>query len=841
MTDKNEQPSSVEPKSPVPSDADLFDGPVQNDYSAQDIFAGDNSLYQLLTRIQTGTKATAAKIPERLRGMTPRLSRGPGPSFSMLQKVLAGTILGVAIILAYAVFKTPKTTLADANLEPSLDTRMQPPPALVTQEPAESNAVLPRDTAAYSEPVNPQVSEPVALTGPISLQTAQDLFDVGDYGQAYSVYQQIQQYLPPDDKQTAFSDYLTLHKALCLAMNQESIPAKRFLTSVTKSETPSIRVMANYYLSRFQLNQNQFMPARARACEALSLLNALKDQPPEWLADLRQTCCFLAAQATTKQALALRDADSQLPSSLCPNLPMIKSPWHQLNETQVRQALAKEKDLLPAMLLTPSITKNSRTAQTLWSLSCHRMAVDEVLARFGANASLEVVWHEGANHVELRKQAISLFIQDVIDQTAIGLAAGCAGLLAHIDDTHTIHVMNPMNTSLVSAQVDMLAQEAILMWQQYLLFGSESPYFANAHFTSGLLYKLLGIQHEAISEFKLVTSKYSITDLAPYALLYSSQVKEELHDAVGVREDLEQLVEQYVDVPIVTEAFLRLAKTLTRLGNHEEAAKLYRKVFYLNLSDESRTIAALNAGRCFYEIKDYESAQLWLAQYIKLVKGKNDKELSSAFLTLGKSLLGLGNSKLACQAFQHALEGDLDKKEYLETLTSLVRGYMEQQDPMEAIDVLENAFNAQLTSSDIMELDLVKSRVLRNAGFMDRAIGLLQHTKGSVISPSLNAKISFELSLSLIEKGELVDAQQELSSTLIKGEAGPLSHEIALTLAQVCLELNQDDQAISVCEGVLKLGPDPSLVHKASQLLAEAYTHKKNYDKAALALMGQWK
>jgi tetratricopeptide (TPR) repeat protein len=842
MAEKDKQRGNLESKSPVPPDADLFDGPVQNDYSAQDIFAGDNALYESLTGAQTGNKAQKAEAPQRLRSLTSRLSDLSGPGLSQLQKILAGTILGVAFILAYAVFRTPKTTLGSANLE-SPDINRPSPSSLVTHEPAENNAVPTRDVAPADEPANLRMTTaaPLPLTTPVSLRLAQDMLEAGDYSHAYSVYEQIQQYLPPGDKETAFFDFLTLHKALCLMMNQDSIPARRALGLAAKSETPSVRVMANYYLSRFHLTQNQFMPARARAFEAMSLLDAIKDQDPVWLADLRQSCCFLAAQATTKQALILCDADDQLPPELCPYLPLIDSPWSNLNETQVHQALARENSLLPSILLTPSISKNSRKSLTPWSLSCHRMAVDELLARFGANASLDVIWHAEANREEFRKRAISLFIQDVADQTAISLAAGSAGLLAHIDDARAIHIMNPVNASLVSAQVDMLAQEAILMWQQYILSGSESPYFANAHFTSGLLYKILGIQPEAISEFKLVTSQYATTDLAPYALLYSSQVKEALRDTVGVQDDLTLLVEQYVDVPIVTEAFLLLAQTKARLGDYIEAARLYRKVFYLNLTEESRIISALNAGRCLFNLKDYTSAELWLAQYIQLVEGKDAKEISSAYLTLGKTLLGLGNTKRACQAFQKALAGDLTEDEYLETLDSLVQGYIELQDPMEAIDVLENAFNAQLSPSDRLELNLLKSRAFRNAGFLDRAIELLQNTKGSVADPVLNARLSLELSVDLMEKGDLAEAQTELSSTLVRVEPGPLSHQIALALAQVCLDLNQDDQAVSICRNVLDLRPDPSLSNRAAQLLANAYANQQNYDKAAQALMGQWK
>jgi tetratricopeptide (TPR) repeat protein len=110
-----------------------------------------------------------------------------------------------------------------------------------------------------------------------------------------------------------------------------------------------------------------------------------------------------------------------------------------------------------------------------------------------------------------------------------------------------------------------------------------------------------------------------------------------------------------------------------------------------------------------------------------------------------------------------------------------------------------------------------------------------------VASPTLNARLRLELSLNLIDKGDLAQAQDELSRTLVKVESGPLAHQIALTLAQVCLDLKQEDQAVSVCQSVLQLEPAPLLSLEVSELLAKAYTNQQNYEKAAQVLIKQWK
>jgi hypothetical protein len=69
---------------------------------------------------------------------------------------------------------------------------------------------------------------------------------------------------------------------------------------------------------------------------------------------------------------------------------------------------------------------------------------------------------------------------------------------------------------------------------------------------------------------------------------------------------------------------------------------------------------------------------------------------------------------------------------------------------------------------------------------------------------------------------------------------GPLAHEIAVTLAEVCLKLGQDSQAQSVCLQILNLNPSAQIKQEVLNILATAYNRQKNYDKAALALSGQW-
>ena len=349
---------------------------------------------------------------------------------------------------------------------------------------------------------------------------------------------------------------------------------------------------------------------------------------------------------------------------------------------------------------------------------------------------------------------------------------------------------------------------------------------------------------ESIAEYKLVANRFSRSSLAPFALLNSSKIKNNLHDYSGGCEDLKQLVEQFPDAEIAGKAYLYLADTTAKAGLNTEAARLYRKVSNLSLSSELQNAAALGAGKCSYNMGDCESAAKWLTQYIRLAKDRKNKDLYSAYFLLGKACLDLENSEAACDAFQYALQGGpscLAKEEYIETISALVEAYMQQGHFVRALNMLEDIHPVALSQKESIEILLLRSKALRAMGLVDKAIVILGDRAEYIPDTQLKAQIYFELSDCYIEIGNLNLAHKKLVEVLVLAESGPLSHKIALRLAEVCLQLGQNNQAISICSQLLDLQPSEQIKQKTLDLLAMAYKQQKNYDRAALALLRQWK
>ena len=62
-----------------------------------------------------------------------------------------------------------------------------------------------------------------------------------------------------------------------------------------------------------------------------------------------------------------------------------------------------------------------------------------------------------------------------------------------------------------------------------------------------------------------------------------------------------------------------------------------------------------------------------------------------------------------------------------------------------------------------------------------------------------------------------------------------------MELADVCLKLGRGSQAVSVCLQLLESDVSEQKKQEILRMLAAAYNQQKNYDKATLALSGQWK
>jgi len=853
-----EPPANTE-TAQTPSDEDLFVGQVTEELSDRQLFAGDEDFYRFLAKstqaINDESKFAAAA--QKLLPIIPTRNR----NLSATQKILVAGIVLIAAVLLYGFLKSPSKLVI--SIAPATQTGHRPQPAANQQAPGELSVPEP---GAGEQSIPQQIQAAFATPGvdsippeqPLSLKIAETFYRQADYDKAYAAYFKLYQALEKTTDQKLIKDFLQLRMALCLQSRQNLEPAARMFKAVGRSDSPVVRTLANYHLSFIQMQEKHYLQARTRAYKTIALVDAL-DFDPDWAQSVRRNCHFLVAELMTRNVLTLCDADKDISKELW-SRSEIDDPFASLDEKALHAVLQSGRELFSKALLGPQIKRlmnhnpplpdqhqdnTQPLPESRWSVICHGAPIDELFARFAANAALDIHWvfsnKSAAEQIDsvIRHRPVSLTLSAATTQQIAAVAAGSAGLLAQLDDNAVVNVYNPLEYASLSKHIDLLRDEALSLWQTFLIAYYNDKRIANAHFALGILQAQKDLIAPAIAEYKIVANRFSESPLAPLALLNSSKLKTNMRDYAGAREDLKQLVEQYPGTEIAGRACLYLADATMKANLYDDAAKLYRKVYNLALSPESQTVSANRAGFCFYQKRDYKTAAKWLNRYIELARDNKTSDLYSAYLLLGKTSLKLGNPRQACDAFRLALAGQLPREQYVQAILAAVTGYIRQQNFITALNLLDNVQSWRLSQAESVDLLLLKTRILRTMGLEDKALAQLADRAEYISDEQLKGRILLQIAMCHIAKGELEIAHKNLAQILVQAEPGPFAHEVAFEFAGLCLKLGRNAQAVSVCSQLLELQISPQIKHKTLDILARAYKKQKKYDKAASTLLTQ--
>ncbi len=609
------------------------------------------------------------------------------------------------------------------------------------------------------------------------------------------------------------------------------------LRAVSLSRLPMLRALARYHQSTTLMERRRYLEAATRAYQTLGLVEVV-DYDDNWVRAVERQCAFLAAEALTRSLLSLRDADGDIPGELWSRHPDI-DPFVNLDESQLRVFLASGSEKLDEALLGPQIRPANE--QGHWSVICNGAPIEELLSRFATNTGYNIQWpgngKAAPDEETLRRRPTYLYLTSANTQQVMTIAAGSVGLLARMETDGNVRIIDPSSYISLADHTDLLADESVSLWQRFLLTAEDDQRVPSSHFALGLLYTARDRTNEAIAEYKLIANRFPKDALAPYALLHSGRLKVALRDYAGAQSDLRQLVDLYPDTELADRACLHLADATMKAGLYEEATNLYRKVYNLGLSRDSQTESSLGAGRCFYETARYEDAATWLSRYVALARDQDRKEFHAACLLLGKTYLALEKPQPAHAALKLALRGDLSRQQHVETITTLVRAYMQQELYVEALNILESADAWQLSQQEAVEMLLIRARILRAIGLQNKAVAILEEKSQFLPSPELKGRVALELAASFDETGDAERARKILSDTLTLVDPGPLAHQIGTKLARICLNVGQPEQVVSVCSQLLEYAESPAEKKQVRTLLAEAYRQQGQYDRAVAILL----
>jgi tetratricopeptide (TPR) repeat protein len=674
-----------------------------------------------------------------------------------------------------------------------------------------------------------------SLDESLSLRSAEALYRARDYFKACYAFGRLRENLMKHNPADAcLDDYLSLKMALCLQRTQEQELLSALFGQAIESRSPVVRALAYYYLCFLQMHNRQFLEARKSAYRALALLSALDETMP---ASMESDSYFAAAESLMRVVLKMSNESSALIGTVWSDtLPIAEVPFEDPEKLKVFLMRGfeeiQEGAVGPKLVYRPQAETGSQ-----WTAICLKSPLEEVLWKYSSTAGVNLQWD--VSEAAVRNRPVTLYLPSAAGVYLAEVAAGCAGLLWRYDGA-AARLYDPEHYTDFEEHKSVLLAESIAIWQRFLLRYRGEHRAANAHYALGVLYAQQGQLTTALSEFKLVSSRYPHHPLAPYALAYSSRVRTQLGDFEGARADLNELVMQYPENRAADEAWLFLAEASEKKGLYASAQQLFEKVYRINFTPSIRCRAAYGLGKCAFADGNYEQAQRWLNEALELMGQEKDEQAAGPVLhLLGRVYLQRRDYDAACQVFKAALSQHLTAEEIFQVKMEMTKSKIAQGRYVEALEILEGISESRLSQKEACDFLLLRSRTLREMDLTESAVSLLRRRREFLADAGQRARIGVELARCYLQTEDWTAAEKELTEALYDLEGSEEIKEAMLLMAKAAFAQGRLSAAEEWCHQTLSMDKSGTPVHQeAFVLLGQIYEAQKRPAEAALAYAG---
>ena len=800
---------------------------------AKEVFAGDASFYQMIESDSGGEAedffalAAAPKpVASKVLSVPVAGSGASGKKLGILKLslIIVLVIVGVMLLVPVSLYCFSALTAPEV--------------------PSQSEKVGgDRGVSGQSEGVKtvPAAGSQVTVTSgagameePASWKMAQVFYQQKDYAKASSAYGKLLGNLGTDSSHAIIRDFLYLRLALCSQRLGDGPVAEAYFNKVLRSQAPSVVALANYHMAYSQFAAQNYSEARTKAYQTLAIVETIERPYCETMIN---DCYYLIAQSLTAQAMMYESERCEVPVEW----PTVKysEPFEQLDEAGLLKLLQAGSSPLKSAVLGPQVQKLSTPDKLQrWFVKAYRAPIEEVYVNFAASGGPEVHW--ACEYGPVHSRAITLYLPAVTGQRFAEIATGAAGLLASFESKKTL-VYNPDTYSSVMERKALLGNEAMAAWQRFIFSYPKDKRLADAHFGLGVLGTAAGQYVSAVGEYRQVANNFSQSALAPYALFNSGKLQLGLKDYESAKADLKELTVQYADSQVSDHGNIMLAQTAMALGDYENAQFVFRKIYNLELPAEQKLAAAMGAAKCYYAMGDNESAAVWFQKFLDYAKASkiaHPAELQNAYLMLAQSYANMGKYGEACSGYKSALANSASPGEQFEITMELGRAFMKQQSFVEALQTIETINIIDLTAEQTCRLWTAKARVLRAMNLPDQGLTILEGKAGATSSLQIKSEMMLEMAQCYNATGNYARARGLLCEAIVNMPQSSETAGLQCDLAEVCLKMNENQQAINVCNELLKGNINSKIKARVEAVLGEAYTKLKQFDRAAMVYGG---
>ncbi|MCY2931782.1 MAG: tetratricopeptide repeat protein [Planctomycetota bacterium] len=693
--------------------------------------------------------------------------------------------------------------------------------------PQEASSALevnkPAATTRPADDIHPQVQTGESEAPPASWTEAERAFAEKQFSRALEQYRRLAAMTATTPGRAAIHELFLLRAADCLQKTGTAEDYRCQLDQVAQATSPVVFSLANYRLAALDCQQELWLQGRTRAYRALGAGGLTGPAEP-----FAAECRFLIARCLTQELLKLTGVKAEVGWSEL-ELP---DPISQWEERQLIEAIMKGGEMMSTATLGPRFEKTPGAVGSgaSWQVTCWRTPLEQVLGRFAHESGVNVEWSSVAPAA--RQRAVTLLGAPMNQRRLLETAAGAAGLLARSDGA-TVKLYDLGACDSFAQQQQVLASEAVSTWTHLVLAGGEGPRAAEGQFALGLLRECTGDLPAAVPELRQVALRFPRSRVAPYALMRSARTNMALRDFASAQDDLTNLMNTYPEHPEMENVFLLLAKACAESSRPAEAAALFKKVYLLDRSAETKAEAALAAGRNCYRTGAHADAVQWLERYLAAVKAGGHAEIPSAYLMMARSRLAMGEIELAVRAMQQCLANRPGIDTEREALIELAKTNLKQENLVGAVVACRRAGETSPTPADRDEIVALQAQIDRKMGLAEKAVRSLEkHLAGRAEDPKA-LSLWLELARCHRDSGAAGEAYRLLGELLVKAKNDADAEPVKCELADLAVKLQKGKQAIVLMEDVLKTTKDAAVRRRCYQTLAAAHVAEKDYEKAA--------
>jgi lipopolysaccharide biosynthesis regulator YciM len=547
---------------------------------------------------------------------------------------------------------------------------------------------------------------------------------------------------------------------------------------------------------------------------------------------LEADCDYLIASCTTRKVLSFFRPDEKIHWSNIEG----SDPFMGIGESALLRLIAEGTDKTRRSVLGPMLEPSDET--TGFDATCWRAPLNEVMHRFETQSGLDVSWV--AVGMPVRRRPVTMFLRGASAQRVSEVACGVVELVANFTGSGVmVHDIRAMNS--VAQARGLLTRQAVSAWRQFFLRRPDDPRVAHGHLALARLCEAEGDRISAVREYQLIAERYRDHEAAPEAMMRSAKLKIRLLDYDGARKDLLNLLDSYPDFHATDQLYLSLGNATLEAGLYDEAAAVYRKLYYLNLSPETQAAACLGIGRCMVQNENWDEAIRWLGRYIGRTGEQGGDDLVDGMCLMARAHIEQGSPDEALKYLYPAISLKASGKQNIRATLALADVEILKDNLVRAVGAVGRIPKRSVPEELLYDYYRVKSEVYAGMGLFNRALSELREGINGTEDLTLRARLGVQVGKIYVQAGELKSALRVLTDVVGSGRlpTGPIAQSAACDLGRVCVDLGKANQAVSAVRDVLTTTKDKKIRARARDILGTAYAMRKEFNKSAAVLSGR--